>query len=383
MTTDEVGPALGVYIHWPYCARICPYCDFNVVRDRGREAEQAALIDAIAQDLRAHAAITGAAALVSIFLGGGTPSLMPPEAAGRLIALCKTLWTPAPDLEVTLEANPTDAEATRFAAFAGAGINRLSLGVQALDDAALTFLGRNHDAAAAIRAVEVAAATFPSLSLDLIYALPGQTPKAWADALRRADALGAAHISAYQLTIAGGTPFERAVARGRLVPVDPDLAATLYETTQATLEALGYVAYEISNHARTPEARSRHNLVYWRGEAYVGVGPGAHGRLTTPQGRLAVEAAGRISDYLARVDQTGRGWASSELLDPRAVQEEQVFMGLRTDEGVAAGLIAAVGAKTRADELVLAGLLRRRGERVSATPRGRLVLDRLVSELLT
>ncbi len=383
MIADGVGPALGVYIHWPYCARICPYCDFNVVRDRGREAEQAALVEAIALDLRAHAAITGPARLVSIFLGGGTPSLMPPEAAGRLIALCKTLWTPASDLEVTLEANPTDAEATRFAAFAHAGVNRLSLGVQALDDAALTFLGRNHDAAAAIRAVEVAAATFKSLSLDLIYALPGQTPKAWADALRRADALGAAHISAYQLTIAEGTPFDRAAARGRLVPVDSDLAATLYETTQATLEALGYLAYEISNHARTPAARSRHNLVYWRGEAYVGVGPGAHGRLTTPQGRLAVEAQGRISDYVARVAQTGRGWASSELLDPRAVQEEQVFMGLRTDEGVAAGLIAAVGAQIRADELVLAGLLRRQGERVSATPQGRLVLDRLVSDLLT
>jgi oxygen-independent coproporphyrinogen-3 oxidase len=201
--------------------------------------------------------------------------------------------------------------------------------------------------------------------------------------LRRADALGAAHISAYQLTIAGGTPFERAVTRGRFVPVDPDIAATLYETTQATLEALGYVAYEISNHARTPQARSRHNLVYWRGEAYVGVGPGAHGRVTTPQGRLAVEAQGRISDYVARVEQTGRGWASSEILSPRAVQEERVFMGLRTDEGVAASLIAGVGAQIRADELIAAGLLHRQGERVSATPQGRLVLDRLVAELLT
>jgi oxygen-independent coproporphyrinogen-3 oxidase len=380
---DEVGPALGVYIHWPYCARICPYCDFNVVRDRGREAEQAALVEAIADDLRAHAAITGPMRLASIFLGGGTPSLMAPAAAGRLIALCKSLWPAEPDLEVTLEANPTDAEAERFADFARAGVNRLSLGVQALDDAALQFLGRNHDAAAAIRAVEVAAAVFPSLSLDLIYALPGQTPAAWAQALRQADALGAAHISAYQLTIAGGTPFERAVQRGRFAPVDPDLAATLYETTQATLEGLGYVAYEISNHAKRPAARSRHNLVYWRGEAYVGVGPGAHGRLATPDGRLAVEAQARISDYIAAVAQTGRGWASSELLEPRAVQEERIFMGLRTDEGVAASLIAAVGAGAKAEVLIAAGLLRLAHARISATPQGRLVLDRLVAELLT
>lgn len=381
--TAAAGPPLGVYIHWPYCARICPYCDFNVVRDRGRELEQAALIDAMADDLRAHAAVTGPAHLVSIFLGGGTPSLMAPAAAGRLIALCKSLWSVEPGLEVTLEANPTDAEAQHFLAFADAGVNRLSLGVQALDDEALAFLGRNHDAAAAIRAVETAAAIYPSLSLDLIYALPGQTPHAWTQALRQADALGAAHISAYQLTIAGGTPFERAVKRGRFAPVDPDLAATLYEATQATLEDLGYNAYEISNHAKTRAARSRHNLVYWRGEAYVGVGPGAHGRLTTTQGRLAVEAAARISDYITAVAQTGRGWSMSELLEPRAVQEEQVFMGLRTDEGVSDDLIAALEVTAKADDLIAAGLLRLDLGRFSATPRGRLVLDRIIGQLLT
>jgi oxygen-independent coproporphyrinogen-3 oxidase len=381
--TDTVGPALGVYIHWPYCARICPYCDFNVVRERGRALEQAALVEAMADDLRAHAAITGPMRLASIFLGGGTPSLMAPADAGRLIALCKSLWTAEPDLEVTLEANPTDAEAERFADFARAGVNRLSLGVQALDDAALVFLGRNHDAAAAIRAVETAASVFPSLSLDLIYALPGQTATAWAQALAQADALGAAHISAYQLTIAEGTPFERAVQRGRFAPVDPELAATLYETTQATLEALGYVAYEISNHAKSPAARSRHNLVYWRGEAYVGVGPGAHGRLSTPQGRLAVEAQARIADYITAVAKTGRGWSEGEVLEPRAVLEERVFMGLRTEEGVPTVVILELAAALKAGELIAAGLLRLRGERLSATPRGRLVLDRVVAELLT
>lgn len=381
--TDTVGPALGVYIHWPYCARICPYCDFNVVRERGRALEQAALVEAMADDLRAHAAITGPMRLASIFLGGGTPSLMAPADAGRLIALCKSLWTAEPDLEVTLEANPTDAEAERFADFAHAGVNRLSLGVQALDDAALVFLGRDHDAAAAIRAVETAASVFPSLSLDLIYALPGQTAAAWAQALAQADALGAAHISAYQLTIAEGTPFERAVQRGRFAPVDPELAATLYETTQATLEALGYAAYEISNHAKSPAARSRHNLVYWRGEAYVGVGPGAHGRLRTPQGRLAVEAQARIADYITTVAKTGRGWSEGEVLEPRAVLEERVFMGLRTEEGVPTVVILELAAALKAGELIAAGLLRLRGERLSATPRGRLVLDRVVAELLT
>jgi oxygen-independent coproporphyrinogen-3 oxidase len=252
---------LGVYIHWPYCARVCPYCDFNVVRDRGRKAEQAALVEAIARDLEAQAAITGPRRLVSVFFGGGTPSLMDPDAAGRLVALAKALWTPEPDLEVTLEANPTDAEAGRFAAFAAAGVDRLSLGVQALDDASLAFLGRNHDAAAARRAVEVAARTFPRLSLDLIYALPGQADAAWRDALASAVDLGAEHLSPYQLTIEAGTAFDRAVRRRAFAPAEPELAAVLYETTQAVLEPLGFEAYEVSNHARGVAARWRHNLI--------------------------------------------------------------------------------------------------------------------------
>jgi putative oxygen-independent coproporphyrinogen III oxidase len=253
--------ALGVYIHWPYCARICPYCDFNVFKDRAGE-EPAALARAIVGDLEAQAALTGPCALASIFLGGGTPSLMDPAWAGEIIAAAKRLWTPAADLEVTLEANPTDAEAARFAAFADAGVNRLSLGLQSLDDAALKFLGRNHDAATAIRATEAATRAFPRLSIDMIYARPGQTPSAWADELTAAIDLGAEHVSPYQLTIEAGTAFDRAVRRGRFNPPSGDAGADLFDVTQAVLEAAGFEAYEVSNHARGEAARSRHNLIY-------------------------------------------------------------------------------------------------------------------------
>jgi oxygen-independent coproporphyrinogen-3 oxidase len=224
-------PKLGVYIHWPYCARICPYCDFNVFKDRGG-GEPAALARAIVADLEAQAAITGPRDLASIFLGGGTPSLMDPAWADEMIAAASRLWAPAADLEVTLEANPTDAEADRFAGFADAGVNRLSLGLQSLDDQALTFLGRNHDAATATRATKAAARAFPRLSIDMIYARPGQTPAAWAQELQAAVDLGAEHISPYQLTIEAGTAFDRAVRRGQFAPPDGETGAALFDTTQ-------------------------------------------------------------------------------------------------------------------------------------------------------
>jgi putative oxygen-independent coproporphyrinogen III oxidase len=301
--TPPVPANLGVYIHWPYCARICPYCDFAVVRDRGRKDEQASLVRAIAADLRAQAAALGPRRLVSIFLGGGTPSLMDPEAAGELIALCGALWPdegyPAGDeLEITLEANPTDAEAGRFAAFAAAGVNRLSLGVQALGDADLAFLGRNHGAEEARRAATLAGRLFPRLSLDLIYALPDQTEAAWRDTMMSAVDFGAEHLSPYQLTIEAGTAFDRAVRRGAFTPVDSDLGARLYDSTQETLTALGFDAYEVSNHARGDAARSRHNLIYWRGEDYLGVGPAAHGRLTLDDQRIATETPRAITSYI-------------------------------------------------------------------------------------
>ena len=378
----EAGAPLGVYIHWPYCERICPYCDFNVVRDRGRSARAEALTAAIAADLRAQAALAGPGRLASIYFGGGTPSLMPPEAVGELIALARGLWTPAPDLEITLEANPTDAEIGRFRAFAEAGVNRLSLGVQALDDAALGLLKRNHDAAAALRAVETAVGVFPRVSLDLIYALPGQTAQAWTGTLRRATALGTEHVSAYQLTIEATTPFGRAVGRGQMAAPDADRGADLYETTIETLAGLGFDAYEVSNFAKGRAARSRHNLVYWRGEAYVGVGPGAHGRVVMDGARYATEAESGIEAYIRRVAETGTGWTRREPVAPSEVLEERILMGLRIDEGVALDDVAALGRLDALAPLTEGGWLTVDGGRVRATRAGRLLLDRVTGELL-
>ncbi|HEY8615422.1 radical SAM family heme chaperone HemW [Phenylobacterium sp.] len=376
-------PPLGVYVHWPYCARICPYCDFNVFRDRGRTDEQAALARAIVADLEAQRALTGPRGLVSVFFGGGTPSLMDPSWAAEVVAAARRLWTAAPDLEVSLEANPTDAEAARFAGFAEAGVDRLSLGLQALDDAALAFLGRNHDAAQAIRAAETAARVFPRLSVDMIYARPAQTPQLWGQELSQAVALGAEHVSPYQLTIEGGTAFDRAVRRGRITPVDPDAGAALFETTQAVLEREGFEAYEVSNHARGDAARSRHNLVYWRGWDYVGVGPGAHGRITTAAGREATFAAPRPSDYVAAVDRTGVGFETRETLSPVEAAEERLLAGLRIDEGVAYREIAALAIDAaRVGRLVELGLLAEDPARLRATRPGRLVLDAVTRELL-
>jgi putative oxygen-independent coproporphyrinogen III oxidase len=372
---------LGVYIHWPYCARICPYCDFNVVRDRGGE-EPATLARAIATDLEAQAALTGPRTLASIFFGGGTPSLMDPAWAADLVVLAKRLWTPSADLEITLEANPTDAEAARFAAFADAGVHRLSLGLQSLDDEALRLLGRNHDAAAAIRAAQAAGRAFPRLSLDLIYARPGQTPAAWAQELVRALDLGAEHVSPYQLTIEAGTAFDRAVRRGQLVPPDEETGAALFDATQAVLEAAGFDAYEVSNHARGEAARSRHNLVYWRGQDYVGAGPGAHGRLTLGGARQATYAAPKPRDYIARVAETGVGFQSHETLTPSEAAQERLLSGLRIAEGVSRAEVAALAiAPATVADLVRLGLLADDPVRLRATPAGRLVLDRLTAEL--
>jgi len=378
----DAATEVGVYVHWPYCARICPYCDFNVVRDRGKQAEQAALAAAIAADLRAQAATLGHRRLTSIFLGGGTPSLMDPAFAAEIIATARSSFDPASDLEVTLEANPTDAEAGRFAAFRAAGVDRLSLGVQSLDDDALTFLGRNHDAAEARRAAGVAGRTFPRVSLDLIYALPGQTPAAWRANLAAAVDLGPEHISAYQLTLEPGTPFDRAVARHRWTPPDETLSADLYETTGETLAAAGFEAYEVSNHARDDAARSRHNLIYWRGGDYLGVGPGAHGRVTTGGPRWATLTPKRIGDYIARIQSSGCGLAERTQLTALEAAQERLLMGLRTIEGVALAELAALAPDPATIQaLTEAALIERRADRLVATTTGRAVLDRITVEL--
>jgi len=381
--TDPLDPgsAVGLYVHWPYCSRICPYCDFNVVRDRGRIEEQARLVRAILADMAAQRTLTGPRRLASIFLGGGTPSLMDPAAVAAVIERAKALWAPQGDIEVTLEANPTDAEAGRFSALADAGVNRLSMGVQALDDASLKTLGRNHSAAEAVRAVGVARAAFQRLSIDLIYARPGQTRAGWADELARALDLGFEHVSPYQLTIEGGTAFGRAAARGTLVTPDEEAAAGLYETTQQVLEAAGFDAYEVSNHAHGVAARSTHNLHVWRGGDYVGVGPGAHGRLTLGDARTATVAHRAIADYAAGAE-AGAPWADRTILSATEADEERALLGLRTVEGVQEAALTRLGLDGRVEGLIQDGFLVRRDGRVVATARARPVLDGVTRALL-
>lgn len=385
--TDPLDPGsdVGLYVHWPYCARICPYCDFNVVRDRGRTEEQAGLVEAILADLRAQRDLTGPRRLASIFFGGGTPSLMAPDAVARIVAAARDLFRPAGDIEITLEANPTDAEAGRFAALADAGINRLSMGVQALDDAALRFLGRDHSAAEALRAVDLARRAFDRLSIDLIYARPDQTPEDWAAELTAALALGFEHVSPYQLTIEPTTAFGRAFARRTLIPPDEDRAAFLYETTQDVLSAAGFEAYEVSNHARGRAARSSHNLHVWRGGDYLGVGPGAHGRLTLDGARTATVAHRRIADYVAGVLGL-TPWSERDAQTLSDAAEERLLLALRTTEGAPVALLSALGLSPElapVADLIADGFLMLKAERLIATERGRPVLDGVLKALLT
>ena len=380
----DPGTDVALYVHWPYCARICPYCDFNVVRDRGRVDEQAGLVEAILADMEAQAALTGPRRLASIFFGGGTPSLMAPEAVAAVIALARTLFPPRGPIEITLEANPTDAEAARFAALSDAGVNRLSMGVQALDDAALKFLGRNHSADEARRAVAVAVRAFPRLSIDLIYARPDQTVDGWRAELTEALDLGFEHVSPYQLTIEPTTAFGRAVARGAWAPPDEDRSAALYETTQTVLEAAGFDAYEVSNHARGVATRSAHNLHVWRGGDYLGVGPGAHGRLTLDGARTATVAHRRVGEYTAGVAR-GTPWSEKDTQSARDAAEEKVLLGLRTVEGVALTDLAALGRTAEAEPLaglIGDGFLDLAMDRVRATRAGRPVLDGVLRAML-
>jgi len=373
--------AFGIYMHWPYCARICPYCDFNVYRARG--ADHAPLLAAIEADLAAHAQRFGRRTAQSLFFGGGTPSLLRGAEIARLIDAASRAFTLAADCEITLEANPEDA--ALFAEQAASGVNRFSVGVQALDDASLKGLGRRHDAATALRAVEAAAATGQRVSLDLIYAREGQSIEAWREELRRALTLPVEHLSLYQLTIEPETAFARRAARGQLAPPDMDAAAALYEATQDVCDAAGFPAYEISNHARGERARTRHNLIYWQSGDWIGVGPGAHGRVTHEGARVALEAQRRPADYIDAVAEHGVGWIMEARLSPEEAADEVLLMGLRTTEGVSLARVEALrGRALNRDALtwlVAQGLTTHESGRVRLTREGRVLANRIAAEL--
>ncbi len=389
MTEPMVDPGFGLYVHWPFCKAKCPYCDFN---SHVREAiDQKRWRDALLTELEQGAAELdeGGRRLTSIFFGGGTPSLMDPETAGAVIERARALWDCGPDLEVTLEANPTSSEAARFAGFAAAGVNRLSIGVQALDDAALSFLGRQHSAAEALEAVALARAAVPRFSFDLIYARPGQSLTAWREELARALGEGPEHIALYQLTIEENTVFHGAWRRGELPMPEEETAARLYETTQADLEAAGLAAYEISNHAR-PGAACRHNLTYWRYGDYVGIGPGAHGRITVGGEKWATRRHRAPEAWLAAVEAKGHATRQKQALSARERLEEMLMMGLRLEEGVARATFRrelndepeALLDRQALAALEEAGFLLLDDRALRATAEGRQRLDPLLARLL-
>jgi len=375
---------LGVYIHWPYCARICPYCDFNIYKNRDIDAGRWAR--ALVRDLEYWAARTGRRPLTSLYFGGGTPSLAPVSVIEAVIDACARLWGFEPNPEITLEANPTDAEQSRFQAFASAGVNRLSLGVQSLRDDALKFLGRDHDAASARRAIATAAKIFDRFTFDLIYARPDQTIAGWKNELGEALSFGAPHLSLYQLTIEPGTAFAKAVEKNRWAPPDEEACADQFDLAQEMTAMAGLPAYEISNHAAKGD-QSRHNLIYWRYQDYIGAGPGAHGRLTVNSERLATETHRRPEEYLTAIEKTGSGAVLIETLDADAQLTERLAMGLRLTEGLALyaddPFYADERRVTQLDHLVADGQLQHECGRLRATDNGRRVLDAVLLSLLS
>ncbi len=378
---------LALYIHWPFCLAKCPYCDFNShVRER---IPQARFRDALRRELAWEAARLGSRRLTSIFFGGGTPSLMAPDTVSALIADATHLFQPTADIEITLEANPTSVEASSFAAFRDAGVNRVSIGIQSLDPAALRLLGRQHSADQAIAALTTARTIFPRLSFDLIYARPGQSLAAWQAELRQALDLAADHLSLYQLTIEPGTKFEALYRRGELALPDEDTAAALYEATAKEAARFGLLAYEVSNYA-LPGSESRHNLTYWRYGDYVGIGPGAHGRITLGGQLFATRRHRAPEPWADRVEAAGHGTVDETPLDGTERAREMLLMGLRLTEGVDPGRFALRTGRRLQDALdqatleqaVAEGYLETHAGRLVATSTGRLRLDALLAAIV-
>ncbi len=377
-------PPFGVYIHWPFCLSKCPYCDFNS-HVRRTPIDEPRFARAFAAEIAATAARVPDRTVSSIFFGGGTPSLMQPATIASVLDAIAQHWSVASDAEVTLEANPTSVEAARFRGYRAAGVNRVSLGVQALDDRVLTELGRFHTAREALDAVAIARSVFGRYSFDLIYARPQQTPHDWADELTRALAEAGEHLSLYQLTVEANTPFAALHAAGKLKIPDEDTARALYDTTQEICAAHGLPAYEISNHAR-PGGESRHNLIYWRAHEYAGIGPGAHGRIDIEGDRYATATEKRPEAWLARVERAGHGLVTDDTLTREEMADEFLLMGLRLAEGIDPDRYAALSGRAL-DSARIAALLEHGLVEITASGRLRVsmpgfpVLDAVVADL--
>lgn len=386
---DANDPGFGVYVHWPFCAQKCPYCDFNShVRFGGWDEDR--FLSAYLRELDDARQRTGPRIVNSIFFGGGTPSLMKPSTTAAVLDRIAALWSVGSDAEITLEANPGSVEAARFRGYRDAGVNRVSMGFQALNDEALKKLGRIHTVAEGRAALAVARSTFARFSFDLIYARPGQTPDAWRSELSDALDMAGDHLSLYQLTIEPDTPYAALHAAGKLIVPDEDAALALYEITQELTYARGYGAYEISNHAR-PGQESRHNLLYWRYGEYAGVGPGAHGRLITSEGRVATIAEKHPETWAGHVEANGHGLIDMTSLSATEQADEMLLMGLRLSEGVNLARLAALGGVRPSlqtiFELEALGLLQSMAtgnaapHAIRATPKGRFVLNAVVAKL--
>jgi oxygen-independent coproporphyrinogen-3 oxidase len=377
-------PRFGVYVHWPFCLSKCPYCDFNS-HVRHAAIDESRFVRAFSAEIAATAARVPGRTVSTIFFGGGTPSLMQPQTTGAILEAIAQHWPMASDVEITLEANPSSVEATRFAGYRAAGVNRVSIGLQSLDDGALRALGRLHSAREGLDAIAVARSVFDRYSFDLIYARPGQTPDAWAVELRGALAEAGEHLSLYQLTIEQGTPFHLLHASGKLTTPDEDTARALYDVTQMVCADAGLPAYEVSNHSR-PGRECRHNLVYWRAHEYAGIGPGAHGRLEIEGSRYATATEKRPEEWLALVEARGHGLITDEPLTREEAADEFLLMGLRLAEGVDPARYAALAGRPLDDCRI--NILREQGL-VEMTRAGRLrvtmvgfpVLDAVVADL--
>lgn len=381
---DTGEPGFGVYLHWPFCAAKCPYCDFNS-HVRHQPVDQPRFVAAFLKEMEAVRAMSGSRTVTSIFIGGGTPSLMEPSTVEAILDGVARTWNVPAGIEVTLEANPSSVEAERFRGYRAAGVNRVSMGVQALNDADLRFLGRLHNVEEALRAIRLARDIFPRMSFDLIYARPGQTVEDWEGELVQAINLAVDHLSLYQLTIEEGTPFFKLHEAGKLVVPDGDLSAVLYEATQEITARHGMPAYEVSNHAQ-PGAESRHNLTYWRYGDYAGIGPGAHGRLTRGTQKIATATERNPEAWLSLVETRGQGILDNELLGSDEQADELLLMGLRLREGVDLARWQQLSGRdldpAREAFLLEHGFVERIGNsRLRCTPAGMLILDSVVADL--